>query len=167
MTQIDRAMDEVEEAALATEPVPGEEEFFEQEEHGPVTTSDVLNLVSKRHIRDRAKAEYEAVERDYRAAEGLVWDKMDANGDASIKKDLPDYGIVRIVRRNTIYSRVADLDVLLDSLEQEGRLDELTKPGIEKKRLNELVRECLETGTPIPEGADFYEKRYIQITENA
>lgn len=140
-----------------------DEDEFEE----PVKSSDVAQLINLRHERDRKKEDFDRAEREYRAAEALLWEKMDANNDTSIKKSLPGLGTPRITKRSTIYARVADLDTLLDSLEQEGRVDELTKPAIEKKRLNELVRECLEAGIPIPEGADFYEKRYIQITENA
>lgn len=129
-----------------------------------VANSELRDFVEKRDIRDRAKAEFEAAERDYREIEAFVWEKMDENGDQILDRELPGEGRVHIDRRSTIYSRVLDTDILLDSLENEGRVEEMTKPGFEKKRLNEFVRECLETGRPLPDGVDFYEKRYLRFS---
>jgi hypothetical protein len=131
------------------------------------TTADFERLLALRHDRDNMKELADAAEKEYRAHEAIVWEKMENNGDESLKKTLPSGETLRVVKRGTIYSRVVDLDTLLDSLEQSGRVEEMTKPAVEKKRLNELVRECLETGSPIPAGADFYERRFLQLTENA
>lgn len=131
-----------------------------------VSRADVRRLVELRTQRDRAKADADHAEAEYRAQEAVLWEKMENAGDTSVTKELDDHGArVQLVRRGTVYSKILDQDSLLDSLEQEGRTDEMTKPGFEKKRLNEFVRECLEQGRPLPEGLDFYERRYITITE--
>lgn len=135
------------------------------ETSSPVTTSDLKTLVTLREHRDRLKADADAAEREYREQEAYVWEKMDNNGDQSIKKDLGNQGVVSIQRRNTVYARVIDSEVLTDELDNIGRAEEMTKAAFEKKRLNEYVRECLEQGTPLPEGLDFYEKRYVAIKQ--
>lgn len=134
-------------------------------EADPLTKSDVRRLKVLREQRDKAKAAADAAESEYREWEAICWEKMENAGDTSTTKVLPDGTKLQIVRRGTIYSRVLDNDVLLDSLEQEGRVDELTKPGFQKQRLNEYVRTCLESGQPLPDGLDFYERRYLTITE--
>jgi hypothetical protein len=131
----------------------------------PLTKGDVRQLKVLRESRDKAKAAADAAEAEYREWEAICWEKMENAGDTSTTKVLPDGTKLQIVRRGTIYSRVLDNDVLLDSLEQEGRVEELTKPGFQKQRLNEYVRTCLESGVPLPDGLDFYERRYLTLTE--
>lgn len=133
----------------------------------PVTVADLKTLVTLRRQRDRAKADADSAEAEYRETEAYIWEKMDNNGDQSIKKDLGDLGIVSIQRRGTVYARVIDSDVLTSELDNLGRAEEMTKAAFEKRRLNEYVRECLEQGIPLPEGLDFYEKRYVAIKQES
>ena len=130
-----------------------------------VSDAELKDFVDKREERDRLKAESDRAEEAYREIEALIWDKMDENEDNVLDRNLADGRRVHIDKRSTIYSRILDSDTLLDSLENEGRVEEMTKPGFEKRRLNEYVRECLETGRPLPEGLDFYEKRYLRYSQ--
>ncbi len=145
------------------------DDFDESPGSEGVTRADARQLVALRHERDQVKALADEAEKAYRAEEERLWEKMENAGDTSVTKEVSIDGEttkVRLVRRGTVYSKVLDTDTLLESLEQEGRSDEMTKPGFEKKRLNEYARECLEQGRPLPEGLDFYERRYIAITES-
>lgn len=76
----------------------------------------------------------------------------------------PGYGRVQFGRRKTIYSRVINIDAAVEALKAEGRSEEMIKTDLRKAPLNELVRDRLENGEPLPDGVDFSETRYIQVT---
>lgn len=95
----------------------------------------------------------------------VVFDLMRGMGLETTTLNLGEgYGRVQIGRRETIRSRVIDLDAALDAFESEARVDEITKTEVRKAQLNELVRERLETGQPLPEGVDFTRTPFIQVT---
>lgn len=95
----------------------------------------------------------------------MVYDVMKDQGTETTTLNLGEgYGRVQLGRRETVRSRVIDLDAALDSFESEARVDEITKTEVRKAQLNELVRERLETGQPLPEGVDFTRTPFIQVT---
>jgi hypothetical protein len=75
------------------------------------------------------------------------------------------YGLVVFTPRETKFGRILNLDDALDYFENRAMSDEMTKPGISKRKLNELVRELLEQGKPMPAGVDWYANRGITISK--
>lgn len=129
--------------------------------------SKFRRLVELREKRDEDKATAEASEGEYREYEAELWDEVaDGPIKGTLKLDLGEpYGIVRFTPRETYYGRVTDLDKALDYFETRAMTDEMTKPKIEKRKLNEMVRELLESQEgKLPDGIDFYANRGFTIT---
>lgn len=124
-------------------------------------------LVELREQRDIAKSTAEATEREYREYESELWDELeDSPMKGTIKIDLGEpYGVVSFQYKETYYGRVLDKDAALDYLDNNALTDEFTSPKLEMRRVNELVRECIEEQRPLPKGFDFYPKRFISISK--
>lgn len=131
--------------------------------------SQFRRLIELRETRDSDKAAAEASENEYREYEAELWDSI-AEGPirGTLKLDLGEpYGIVRFTPRETYYGRVTDLDKALDYFESRAMTDEMTKPKIEKRKLNEMVREFIESQEgKMPDGIDFYANRGFTITRS-
>lgn len=74
------------------------------------------------------------------------------------------YGEVQLGAREKVFARVFDKDALREWAEENGRAQEAVKFDFNKAPLNELVRESLETGQPLPQGLDFSRTPYVQVT---
>ena len=131
-----------------------------------VDQSRFIRLVELREQRDFDKAQFERSEREYREYEKELFSEVDESPlEGTIKMDLgPEHGTVSFRLNRTVYGRIIDQDTALEAFEDEAITEELTKPGIQKRRLNELVRERLENGVKLPEGIDYYENRGITIS---
>lgn len=113
---------------------------------------------TKRKSKVRAEDAKNAKERE-------LFDEMKAQNSKTTVLELgPGYGDVQVGRRETIRARVIDLDAALDAFEQSAQIDEISKTEIRKKQLNEIVRERLLTGQPLPAGIDFTRTPYIEVT---
>ena len=113
------------------------------------------------------KNESDAATADYRAAEEGILQRMEELGLKTFTVELPGVGEVRFTRRKpTVYGRIVDPDAAYAALESQGRADEMFAPKVQASRLNELVRESLEQGMPLPEGVDFYEKAGVTVSRN-
>lgn len=113
-----------------------------------------------RQVRDEANAAAAAREKEYREMEQEVWEALDAS-------DLnPPYNIdgIKFGLGETHYGRIIDQEAALEHFESRAMTDELTRPAIQKGRLNEIVREHIEQRVPLPPGVDFYTRRYVKIT---
>lgn len=133
---------------------------------GEQLASKFRRLVELRDVRDIAKAALERAEKEYRNYEADLWDELEASPlQGTIKIDLGDEGVVTFQRRETVYGRVLDADKALEYLEERALTDEFTKPKLVSKRVNELVRDCVESGEPVPAGLDFYAQRFISISK--
>lgn len=75
-----------------------------------------------------------------------------------------DLGEISFQRRKTVYGRIIDKKAAMAALREEGLAEQMTGEKIESRRLNELVRERQESGEDLPDGIDFYEKRFISIS---
>lgn len=122
-------------------------------------------LLDLRAINDKAQAAAKKAKADLDGHQRQVFDAMQDLGLKTTTIDLgPGYGTVQLGRRETIRSRIIDLDTALDAFEREARTDEITKTDVRKAVLNELVRERLETGQKLPDGVDFTRTPFIQVT---
>lgn len=133
---------------------------------GEQLASKFRRLVELRDKRDIAKGALERYEKEYRSYEADLWDELEASPlQGTIKIDLGDEGVVTFQRRETIYGRVLDADKALEYFERRALTDEFTQPKLVSRRVNELVREKVESGEPVPPGLDFYAQRFISISK--
>ncbi|CAB4183428.1 hypothetical protein UFOVP1328_17 [uncultured Caudovirales phage] len=111
------------------------------------------------------KQESDAASEEYREAEQHVLDRMEELGLKTFTVDLPGIGEVRFTKRKpTVYGRIVDADAAYVALDKQGRAEEMFAPKVQASRLNELVREFLEQGIPLPDGVDFYERAGVTVS---
>ncbi len=133
---------------------------------GSEFSSKLRRLMELREDRDTSKLAAEKAEKEYRSKESELWDELDESPiKGGLKIDLgAPHGVVTFHPKETFYGRVLDADKALDYFERTGQTDEYTEPKIAKARVSELVRGRLEAGQPMPDGLDWYARRYITIT---
>lgn len=123
-------------------------------------------LVDLKDRMNAAKITAENAERAYREAEKAFWQDL-ADEMGNVKKfaaDLgPGYGTIEFQRRETITSRILDEEAAAEALEELGHGDILGRK-IPKIVLNELVRDWIKSGEPLPPGVDFHARRYIAVS---
>jgi hypothetical protein len=131
------------------------------------TESKLRRLMENRVKRDELKTAAETAEKEYRALEAEVWDLLEESSlKPPYKIDLGEpYGVVSFHPKETYYGRVIDNEKALEYFEQRALTDEFTQPKIVSARVNELVREAIEQGDSLPEGLDFYARRFVTITK--
>lgn len=135
--------------------------------------SDLAGLESKfrrlaelREQRDIDKKASEASEKNYREYEAELFESIEDSAlRGTVEFDFGgDLGVIRFQPRRTIYGRVIDKMAALESFENEALVDEMTAPKIEARRLNEYVRDRLENHQALPDGIDYYERRFFTIS---
>lgn len=128
--------------------------------------SKFRRLAELREERDVDKEAAKRSEEAYREYEADLWTQVEESAvRGSVEFDFGgDLGIIRFQPKKTVYGRVIDKNAALEAFESECLTDELTSPKIEARRLNEYVRDKLELEGELPEGIDYYEKKFISIT---
>lgn len=128
--------------------------------------SKFRRLAELREKRDETKTAADNAEDDYRKYEADLYDElMESPMKGSRRFDLgPPFGTVVFTPRETKYGRIYDEDAAQEYFEQRAMMDEMTKPSIEKRKVNELVRDLLDQGQPMPPGIDFTTNRGITIS---
>jgi hypothetical protein len=84
---------------------------------------------------------------------------MEAAGLKTLKHELGS--MTRIVQTKAI---ITDDDSLSHFLTEEGIYDAMTKRAWRQANLNELVREAIEAGEPLPDGLDALSIKQIRYT---
>lgn len=108
---------------------------------------------------EKAKIDYDNANLDFKRAQQALFDRMEAEDTQSIKA-----GNVLYVRSETIYGQVQDEDEFLRWAEENA--PELFGPKPRKKLVNELVRERINAGDPLPPGVGFYADQYVSQRAN-
>lgn len=126
-------------------------------------------FVEARQKRDRAKAAAKEAEDDYRELEAEVHDMLTPEDPlakaTAVKVPLGEpWGTVTFQPRATDYARIIDDEKAVEWAEGRALIDEFTAPKFVMARLNEEVREARDEGKPLPDGVDFYTKRFVTIT---
>jgi hypothetical protein len=124
------------------------------------------SLVESRMKRDIDAEAAEQSEKAYRENEAEFWMAVEESPlQGAIKIDVGEpYGTVTFQTRETYYGRVLDKDQVLEHFEQRAMIDDVMEPKLSKKRINEIVNDCLDEGKDLPPGLDFYGRRYVTIT---
>jgi hypothetical protein len=103
---------------------------------------------------DAADSRAKSAKQVYEDAQRKFFERLEAEGIGSIKVDG-----VNFVPQTTIYGQVQDREAFLAWAET---ADEALVETRERKALiNELVREAIENGDPLPPGLGFYQKDYV------
>src|SRR5687768_2099250 len=123
--------------------------------------SKFRRLAELREDRDIAKKTAETAEAEYREYEAELFVAIeDSSLRGTVEFDFGgDLGVIRFQPRSTIYGRVIDKNAALDAFENEALVDEMVAPKFEARRLNEYVRDRLETGQELPDGVGYYERK--------
>lgn len=123
-------------------------------------------LVESRVQRDTDAEAAEQSEKNYRENEAEFWMAVDESPlQGALKIDVGEpYGVVTFQNRETFYGRVLDKEAVLEHFEQRAMIDDVMEPKLSKKRINEIVNDCLDEGKKLPDGLDFYGRRYVTLT---
>lgn len=120
-----------------------------------------------RDRRDETKTAAENAEKEYREYEQEIWQELaESPLEGAIRVNLgEDIGTITFTPKETPFGRIIDKEKAMQAFEEMGRKEELIAGTIQKGRLNEYVRECLENGNSLPEGVDFYTQRRVSISQ--
>lgn len=122
-------------------------------------------LLELREQRDIDKTAAKKSEAAYRECEAELFEELSELGvKGTIKFDFGDLGVASFVSRATTYGKVIDSEAALKSLKAAGYGDVIYSEAVREGRLNELVRDLLESKTELPEGVDFYTRKGISIS---
>lgn len=123
-------------------------------------------LLELREDRDIKQGAFKKADKLYKEAESQLYEELQ---EAGIRGRLEfdfggDLGIAKFQRRSTKYGRVIDKDAAVAALKALGLDDVIYDTAVREGRLNEKVRDWLETNTELPDGVDFYERKGISIS---
>ena len=124
-------------------------------------------LLEARQQHDEAKAAEQAAKGEKERIEAEVYERFDDSGfTGTLKVDLGEpWGTVAFRQRETYYARIIDPDAAAEYYEQRAMMDEVSAPKFVMARLNEEVREALESSEgKIPPGLDYYANRGMTVT---
>lgn len=121
-------------------------------------------LEAREDYETKRKAKVKAEKRKH-AVEADLHEELERQNMPGSKVEI-DGERVGVARVSTIRGRIIDRDVAVKALTDEGKADGYTFTDLRKGAINDLVRECLESGEPIPEGLDFNETKFVRITRS-
>ena len=127
-------------------------------------------LMELREKRDDAKQALKDAESDYREFEAELWERLTEDGtlstkEATVRVPLGDpWGTVTFSPRETFYGKIANPRRAMEYLEERQMTDEFTEPKFVERQVNGLIRDCIENEVDLPDGFDFYARRYMTIT---
>lgn len=115
---------------------------------------DAATLREQKIERDEAKAQYESLDKQFKEAQMKLLERMDEEKCEGTKVN----GI-NFVPTKTIYGQVQDRSEFVSWAEENE--PELLEPKERKELINELVRQKLDDGEPLPPGLNFRVQEYI------
>ena len=139
------------------------------DEKAPEISQGMLDLTKRViELKERhAKLKSEAAElwfKKEKLEQDLI-DQMDALNLRNFRHK--ELGLVSVGQR--IWARITDAEKAREYFEKEGLADQLLESRLKQdggqKRLNEIVRECVEGGKIIPEGLDYSSRAMIRISQ--
>jgi hypothetical protein len=138
----------------------------------PEDISALRRLMELREKRDEDKKQATESEKEFRDAEADWFEKLTDPETGNVRRippvDLgPPWGRVSFQARETAYGRIipGKEAEALEYFRARQLVSEMTEPKVKKARLNDLVREALESGDgQMPPGIDFYHNRGVTIT---
>lgn len=125
-------------------------------------------LLELREQRDIDKAASKRSENAYREYESELYEEIKDSGiTGRISFDFGgDLGTAKFQLRATRFGKIENKKDAIAALKAEG-LDELIfEEAVRERRLNELVRDRLDSKSDLPEGVGFYERKGISISRS-
>lgn len=123
-------------------------------------------LVDARRANDKAQKAAEKTKAVKDEVEEALFEAMDEQSLKSVTLDLgPGYGKKQFTGRQTIYSRIFNDTAAIQAFKDEGLEAEMLKPGFNKTPLNQLVKDRIKRGQPLPPGVDYSRSTGITITD--
>jgi hypothetical protein len=128
--------------------------------------TEARKYVKLRRASEKADAAAKAAKAKLEEQVEVVHELMeDLNQPSAVLHLGGDIGDIRLTRpKPTIYSRVIDKDVALESIQKAGRLEEMFDSAIRKAPANQWIKECLERGEELPDGFDYSESQNLTLT---
>jgi hypothetical protein len=123
-------------------------------------------LLELREDRDITKQQADRAENEYRLAEAELYEAIEESGiRGRLSFDFGgSLGKASFQLRATNFGRVVDQEVAIEALRAEGLGDMIYTEAVRQKRVNELVRDRLESQSELPDGIDFYTRKGISIS---
>lgn len=115
---------------------------------------DAAALREMKLARDEAKAQYEDLDKQFKSAQAELLERMEEEGCEGTKVDGTNF-----VPTKTIYGQVQDRSAFVEWAQENE--PELLEPKERKELINELVRQKLDDGEPLPPGLNFRVQEYI------
>lgn len=109
----------------------------------------------------RKQADADDAKKRAKEFEADLWRKYDEQNTRGIRT-----GEARYELKSTIYGTVTDYEAFKEWVIEQDLVEEFLKQTEESARLNELVRDRMDTGQELPAGVGWYERRYISVTSN-
>ncbi len=149
-----------------------DEEVEEIDVIPPALKRKLRALVEKREKRDAAKIAWQAEKDECEALELEVFDIFErpgADGEPQIKGTLSvplgePYGTVKFRTRETHYAKIVDEEEVHQHYERRAMMEEVSAPKFVMRRLNDDVREALESDGDLPKGLSYTTQRGMTIT---
>lgn len=116
--------------------------------------NDLIDLRGLKAARDALKEEYDAADKRFRKKQEQVLNRMELEETESQKVD----GTL-FVPTSTVYGQVQDRAAFIEWAKDND--EELFEPKERAQLLNQLVREKLDNGEPLPDGVTFYVRKFI------
>lgn len=115
---------------------------------------DAAALRKSKLARDEAKAEFESLDKQFKADQAALLERMEEEGCEGTKVEGTNF-----VPTRTIYGQVQDRTEFVQWAQDNE--PELLEPKERKELINELVRQKLDDGEPLPPGLNFRVQEYI------
>lgn len=128
--------------------------------------SKFSRLLELREKKDVTKLAADQAKAEYQEEQAKLYRELQEEGiRGSMTFDFGGkLGTARFGRRATHFGRVVNKQAAIDALKAAGQDDAVLQESVAQGRLNELVRECLETGRDLPDGVDYYTNEIITVS---
>lgn len=117
-------------------------------------TQAARNLKELKARRDEAKREYEALAEEFKIDQARLLERMEEEENEGIKADGTNF-----VPSATVYATVQDRSAFVEWATEND--PELIEPRERGELINQLVREHLDDGRPLPPGLGSYVREFI------
>lgn len=120
----------------------------------PTIQEQAADLRALKESRDEAKAEFDSLNGQFKAAQKDLIERMEATKTEGLKVN----GI-NFVPAKTVYGQVTDRSAFVAWAEENA--EELIEPKERSELINELARQLLDDKKPFPPGLNFRVQEYI------
>ena len=140
-----------------------------EEKYAPEINQGMFDLTKKiielREKHSRLRTEAAEIWQKKEKFENTLVESMESLNISNFRHK--EFGLVSVGQR--IYARITDAEKAREYFEKEGLADQLLENRLKQeggqKRLNEIVKDCIENGQMVPEGLDYSSRAMIRISQ--